>query len=214
VNVDPLNPTNAPLPADLMRLGDRWVRLVSRPGVEQYVNWMQVAGIMVVAVVNEQSGGYLCPADVYQIGNEPDVPGTDDSMSPAGYRSYFRLYRETYPDLTMIGAGLGSGQTSYWNTVIQGGGLPGASGFAVHPYAKTAQQARSLLNQYRTLSPSLPLWCTEINRPAAELPEFSAMLKSLPVVMWSWFCWSEDFAHQAGIYPLDDRLKRVLGACL
>jgi hypothetical protein len=202
------------MPADLMRLGIRWVRLVSRPGVEQYINWMQEAGIMVLAVVNEQSGGYLCPADVYQIGNEPDVLGTKDSMSPVGYRSYFRLYRETYPDLTMIGAGLGSGQTNYWALVEQGGGLPGASGFAVHPYAKKAPQARLLLNQYRTFSPNLPLWCTEINRSAAELPEFVAMLKTLPVAMWAWFCWSEDFARQAGIYPLDERQKRVLGACL
>jgi hypothetical protein len=212
LNVDPFNSDNAPSVDQLQRCGARWVRLVSRPGVEDYVSACHAADIMVLAVVTQQSEGYLCPAEFFQIGNEPDVPGTGDTMSAASYVEYWNLYRNTYPDVPMIGAGLGSGQAAYWRSVQSAGGLHGAAGFGVHPYAKDATGARALLRQYQNITPNLSLWITEMNRPSGELPEFTTMLRTLPVVMWAWFCWSPSVARGAGIYPLDDSTRRVLGA--
>jgi hypothetical protein len=213
INVDPLNPDNAPRVDELQRTGVRWVRLVSRDddAVRQYVEMCWSVGLMVLAVITEQSGGYLCPADVYQGGNEPDVAGTGDSMSPGAYVAYWNLYRKTYPELVMVGAGLGSGQISYWQQVQAAGGLQGASGFAVHPYAKTAVQAKTMLAAYQKITPSLPLWVTEWNRPPAEVPAFASMLRQVSV-MDAWFCWSPSVARGVGIYELDASTKRVLGA--
>lgn len=206
-NVDPDNPANAPGAEELLRYGFRGVRLVSRHGVENYTDAMWSAGLMVLGVVTEQSGGYLCPADVYQIGNEPDVAGTADYRPAPEYVSYWNLYRDTYSDLMMIGAGLGSGQTSYWQAVKNAGGLHGAAGFAVHPYGKSATAAMSLLLNYRAITPSLGLWVTEWNRPTAETPEFAAMLDRLSgVVCHARFAWGGQSDNQFNATPTQLRL--------
>jgi hypothetical protein len=113
----------------------------------------------------------------------------------------------------MIGAGLASGQTGYWQGIQYAGGLPGCSGFAVHPYAKTAPLAKALLQRYQAITPTLPCWVTEWNRPPAEVPGFAAMLRQT-VAMSAWFCWGQSVAQGAGIYPLDATTKRLLGASL
>ena len=205
MNVDPLNPSGAPAPQTLFGLGVRWVRLVSRRGVEPYVQSCQQAGLMVLAVVTEESGGYLCPADCYQIGNEPDVDGTLDSMAPDTYVDYWHLYRGTYRDVLMIGAGLGAGQPDYWAAVQQAGGLSGAAGFGAHPYAKTATEARHLLQAYKGITPELPLWVDEWNRPVGEIPAFVAMLRQ-QAVMHAWFCWSDGMVPGFGLSPAKSRM--------
>ncbi len=208
-NVDPLNPDGAPFANTLIAAGFRGVRLVSRPSVAPYVQRMQDAGLMVLAVVTEQSGGYLCPADVYQVGNEPDVAGTGDSMSAADYVVHWNLYRETYPDVIMIGAGLASGQTSYWQAVQAAGGLKGAAGFAVHPYARTALSAAGLLKAYQKITPGLSLWVSEWHRPDAEIPAFATMLRA-NTVMSAWFAWGGQPNPQFNLTP---QSTRILGAC-
>ncbi len=210
VNVDPLNPAGQPSPDALIRAGFRGVRLVSRQGVQPYVGSVQDAGLMVLAVITEQSGGFLCPADVYQIGNEPDLAGTADTRSAADYVSYWNLYRDTYPDPIMIGAGLASGQTPYWKAVQSAGGLHGCSGFAVHPYGKNATTALALLLQYRAVTVGMPLWVTEWNRPAAEVADFAAMLEQTDgIVQSAWFCWSDSMVPGFGLSP---QQGRILGA--
>jgi len=214
VNVDPLNPDNAPSIDELQRAGMRWVRLVSRDDdeVRRYIDTCWANGLMVLAVITEQSGGYLCPADIYQCGNEPDVAGTADSMSPSTYLAYWNIYHQTHPDLVMIGAGLGSGQVRWWQDLVMQTGTPprGMAGFAVHPYAKTAAQAKTLLAAYQKITPSLPLWITEWNRPPAEMPAFASMLRQVSV-MNAWFCWSPSVARGVGIYELDASTRRMLG---
>jgi hypothetical protein len=179
LNVDPANPYNRPDPFMLRDMGCRWVRLVSRPDLEDYVDECHDAHLAVLSVVTEQSGGYLIPAAEWtQIGNEPDVSGTTDSMSAQAYVVYWNLYRQTYPDLVMIGAGLASGQSSYWQQIQAAGGLQGASGFSVHPYNKTAAQAESLLKAYQKITPGLQTWVTEWHRPTAEVVPFATMLQA------------------------------------
>jgi len=224
MNVDPLNPDNAPAIAELLSGRVRWVRLVSRNDAVllAYVEACMAADIMVLAIITEQSAGFWCPADAYQIGNEPDmgpvdapyVPGSDQ-MGAAAYVGYWRLYFNTLRDQgvmqPIIGAGLGSGQTNYWQAVQLAGGLVGAAGFAVHPYAKTAAQAKRLLMAYQYITPNLPLWVTEWNRSAAEIPLFAQMLRQYSV-MSAWFCWSPSVAASRNIYVLDDTARRTLAA--
>jgi len=206
VNVDPLNPAGAPDPAELVATNVRWLRLVCRHGVEDYVSRAQAAGLMVMAVVTDQSEGYVYGGpDVHQFGNEPDGPG---GVPAAEYQQQATFYQRTYPQLNWIAAGLVSGQPDYWQAIQAAGGLPGFSGFDVHPYAKTASETHQLLSAYAAITPDLPVWVTEWNRPAAEVPAFAAMLKR-DTVGHAWFCFSD--AMVAG-FGLDPGRQRLLGA--
>lgn len=219
-NVDPLNPANAPTSAALLGAGLRWVRLVSRDNnaVRGAAADYQAAGIMVLAIITEQSGGYVLPgADYCQIGNEPDVSGTADAMSAHDYVAYWNLYYDTwfapgrpYASVPVIGAGLGSGDTNYWRQVQNAGGLRGAAGYAVHPYAKTAGQALSLLTAYRAVTPTMSCWVTEWARPTREIAEFRAMLERVPgLVSHAYFSWGGQDDVQ---FNLTDSQRRILGA--
>ena len=207
MNVDPENPANAPGPYKLKRLGFSWVRLVSRDSgaVRDYVDAAALCSVMVMAVITEQSGGYLCPADIYQLGNEPDLAGHGDTKSPAEYIEYWNLYRDTYPDVIMISAGLASGSPSWWRKVQDMGGLHGLNGMAVHPYAKTAEEAEALLVSYEYITSKVPIWVTEWNRPATEIPRFMTMLR-----IWTaghaWFSWGGQQNPEFNMTPLQGRL--------
>jgi len=161
------------------------------------------SNLMVLAVITAESGGFLCPADVYQIGNEPDAGSPSQSpnnMTPVDYVSFWNLYRDTYPGPVMIGAGLASGQTAYWKAIQTAGGLHGAAGFAVHPYNKNTPTALSLLLQYRAITPGLGLWVTEWNRPPSEVVDFGAMLRQTSgVVESAWFCWDDGMVLGFGL---------------
>jgi hypothetical protein len=207
VNVDPENLGGAPGPADLKKAGFTWVRLVSRPGVESYVEWMQASGLMVLAVVAKESEGHVFGGpDAWQFGNEPDSSGPASwTMTSTEYRDQFNYYQDTYPQLVWISAGLASGQTAYWQHVKDLGGLNGASGFAVHPYNKTASQASTLLKAYQKITPTLPLWVTEFNRPVAEIPAFTSMLRQLSVAS-AWFSYGGQADPQFNVSPTQIRM--------
>lgn len=215
--MDPLNPGNTPTVEDLQRYGLRWVRLVSRDDqvLRDYVGLMHWAGVAVCCTITEQSRGYVLPdCDVYQIGNEPDIAGHGDSFNAQQYVDYWNLYYGTwfapgkpYAGNPVIGAGLGSGQTPYWRNVLNAGGLKGAAGFAVHPYAKTTAQAKTLLLQYQAITPALPIWVTEWSRPTAETAEFAAMLNRFPgVVAHARFSWGGQQDPQFNVTPQQLRL--------
>lgn len=209
INVDPLNPNNAPSPDQVKAAGFTWVRLVSRPGVEQYVSDMQSSGIMVLAICTAQSNGYVWGGpDIWQFGNEPDVLGTADTMAPNVYQQQFVFYQQTYPNLIWIGAGLGNGQTNYWQSVQSAGGLIGAAGFDVHPYAKNASQARNLLAAYQRITPNLPMWVTEFNRPTTEIAGFAQMLRQ-NTCMHAWYAWGGQDDPQ---FNSTDTQRRILAA--
>lgn len=195
INVDPLNPANCPDPYRVKEMGFGGVRLVCRAGVEDYVNWCHNHSLFVLGVVARESEGNVLGGicDVYQIGNEPDSPGESSwGMAADHYLEEARIYRETYPDLTLIAAGLTSGNTSYWRTVGPLIEQMGYSGFAVHPYGKNPLQAEALLKRYQAITPGLPLWVTEWHRSADEIPAYRAMLRRIGVAVDAWFCWDYD----------------------
>jgi hypothetical protein len=229
MNVDPLYSENAPPTEVLLAHGCYSVRLVSRdtPEVLSYVSACQAAGILVLAILTEESHGFWCPADMYQIGNRPDLQGMlgpytagSDYMGAQAYVDYWTMYFNTMRDqgvtAPIIGAGLELGDPGYWKAVQTAGGLPGAAGFAVHPYVKTAPQAKALLASYQRITPNLPLYVTEWNRPRAEILPFAAMLRSSAIWAW-WYTWGREAAIGQGmtrkVHPLDGTASRILQAC-
>ena len=170
--------------ATLRQRGYSLVRLVSLPDVEDYAASLRNVGIAVVAVViPAQDGGYVMTnADIYQFDNERDL-----DQSAADYQAQATFYQRTYPGLTWISAGMASGNVQWWKDVQAAGGLPGFSGFDVHPYNKTASQAQVLIQAYQRITPNLDAWVTEWFRPDREVPGFQAMLRK-NAVHDLWFC--------------------------
>lgn len=219
VNIDPDNPNGGrPDPAELLRYGIRGVALVPRRGMADYVAYLQAAGLLVFARITEQSEGYVledCPADIYQLGNEPDLAGHPDTHSSQEYIAWWNLYYGTWfapseplAGYPVIAAGLCSGDTGWWRKVRDLGGLQGCSGLAVHPYGKPAAEAYKLLSAYRALTPTLPVWVTEWHRPAHEIAEYLAVLRRTSWIAGdAFFCW-----HDYGGWKLGEHRARMLGA--
>lgn len=200
VNVDPMNSGGSPEPAVLRRMGANWVRLVSRDDqiVRDYTDACHDVGINVLGVVARESEGYLLPsADMHQIGNEPDVRGPSSwTRSVNEYIEDWRIYRETYPDLPMIAAGLASGDVTWWQTIAPH--LQHCAAVAVHPYAKTASQAQTLLTAYRKVRPSCALWVTEWFRDEDQVVPFSRMLSAQADAAF-WFCATDAMVDGMGL---------------
>lgn len=202
VNVDPQNPANTASPAEIKQAGFGGVRLVSRVAVTAAAWDFRDAGLFVLAAVTEESGGFLIPdCDLYQIGNEPDIDGTADSMSATQYVEYLKLYRGTYPDLPMITAGLASNQPQYLRTVRDAGGLTGFLGVGMH--YPSSQSAMTSMLRY---SDNLPLYVTEWNYPAHLIPSYRLMLRQTRVALDCWFSWGYDR------WALSNAQKRALSA--
>lgn len=186
INCDPFNPDNRADPARMPSIFGG-VRLVSRHGVEDYVQDCQNFGLYVLAVVTAQSEGYLVPgADCYQIGNEPDIDGTADSMGPREFAQHLALYRDTYPTLPMITGGLANGDPGWLYNLQRFDGVRGYNGVAIHYPSSVTKMKDYLTAMGRTKK---PLWITEWNRPADEILEWRNNYRSVGVVMDCWFTW-------------------------
>lgn len=149
VNIDPSNEAawqQSP-PGRLADEGFRGVRFVSRQWVQPRIDELKQAGLQVMAVITDESGGYVpWNADYLQIGNEPDLPGT--YLSPSEYADLWVLYRNTYPQFAgrFVMAGLASGGQNAVNYAAAvfaaiGGRAPLPDIVAIHPYAKDSAQA-------------------------------------------------------------------------
>ena len=209
LNVDPRHdPPARPEPAELLRVGVDAVRLVSVPASAAWHEGALWAGLKTLAVVTEESGGYLLPGATWaQFGNEPDVAGHGDSLSPDEYVDLFRLYQQTYPNFTWVAAGLASGNAGWWQNV--GPRLTGCSACCVHPYAKGVYDAKTLLRNYRSVRTDLGLWATEWNRPVAEVVPFARMLRLETDRAW-WFCWSDAMVAGMGLVDGDGQPKEEM----
>ncbi|SCE91109.1 Glycosyl hydrolase catalytic core [Micromonospora chaiyaphumensis] len=149
VNIDPSNEAawQQTPPTRLADEGFRGVRFVSRQWIQPRIDELKQAGLRVLAVVTDESGGYVpWNADYLQIGNEPDLPGT--YLSPSEYADLWVLYRNTYPQFAgrFVMAGLASGGQNAVNYAAAvfaaiGGRAPLPDIVAIHPYAKTSAQA-------------------------------------------------------------------------
>jgi hypothetical protein len=220
MNVDPLNASGAPSPADLKQAGFTWVRLVSRPGVEGYVAQCRAAGVRVLAVLAQESfqgeaPHLLDPApDAYQLGNEPD--GAGESSWKLSREEYVNLWNALAGGLgeRVIAAGLCSDDSFGWIQAIFDELVPAPEAIAVHPYGATPEEAQNLLDEFS--SRGVPVWLTEWNlvprQPldgdgvASELAALWAVLNASADAAF-WFCWSDKMVDGLGVFGKDDQPK-------
>lgn len=149
VNIDPNNEAawqQSP-PDRLASEGFRGVRFVSRQSIQPRIDALKDAGLAVMAVITSESGGYVpWNADFVQISNEMDI--ADTYLSPSAYADMWVLYRNTYPQFAgrFVMGGLASGGQNAVNYAAAvfaaiGGRAPLPDVVAIHPYAKTTEQA-------------------------------------------------------------------------
>lgn len=200
-NVDPRFERGAPSPDEVRALGLTGVALVSRRDTHDYAWTMRQAGIHVLARIDKSSEGWMVPASVYQIGNEPDIESPASwTMTTADWIKLWNQYRNTYPSLVMIGPGLASGDVSWWKKVSNQ--ISGCAGVGVHPYAKSAAGALELLRAYANITPKRKLWISEWNRPADEVAVFAGMLGGVCEYA-AWFCWTDLMVDRMGLLDSD-----------
>ncbi|MCB0167375.1 MAG: discoidin domain-containing protein [Anaerolineae bacterium] len=172
----------------------------------------------------------------FQIWDEPDIttpPANSDSTLPPPI--YGNLLAEAYqaiknvdPNLTVITAGLVSGQPGWLQQLISslGGHLP-ADAVALHPYTKrpTADWPNptwgtgpvgDLLQSYRQVTP-LPFWLTEIGIDTLDKANQAEYLRRIyqtiidnfsnTVEQIFWFCYSDNMAYGFGLVDTAGRPK-------
>ncbi len=176
INIDPANePWGHPDPNSGFAMDKiHGLRFVGRSSIAGWLDWYwgwHRFGLM--NVITEQSQGWCYnKADIIQIGNEPDVAGTADSMDPDNYAWYWNLYRGTFDGFAPLwaSAGLGSGLINAGNFLQAA--WPGMNIkpdlVAVHCYDGDANQAIAecddLWNRF-----GLPVIVTEWWRPANQV---------------------------------------------
>ena len=223
LNVDPLNPAGRADPGLLRRLGFSWVRLVARSGVAGYVYDCRQAGLKVLTVLARESFPDLrntsyqafiyaesLRPDAVQIGNEPDCEGPSSwTMSQEDYAELVYRCRAgvqvASKSIPLVGAGLASGQPDWWRTLADPP-LP-LDALACHPYGKTADEARSLIRAYKSIS-RLPTWVTEWNRPADEIAGFVSMLQQEAEVS-CWFAATNGMENGFGLLDAPEKLAAM-----
>jgi hypothetical protein len=176
INIDPANePWGLPDPGSGFGMDKiHGLRFVGRSSIASALDWYfswHRFGLM--NVVTEESEGWVYDkADIIQIGNEPDIPGTADSMDPDTYGWYWNIYRGTYDGYAPLwaSAGLGSGLVNAGNFLEAAwpGMDPKPDLIAVHCYDGDANQAMrecdDLWNRF-----GIPVIVTEWWRPANQV---------------------------------------------
>jgi hypothetical protein len=229
--LDALNPGGCPPAAELAgRL--QWARLVAftDPAFYAYHDALQAAGIRTAVVLaGETFDGRdwaqiaddlaeRVQPDVWVVGNEEDaylLDAPSDSswaMAPAEYAQLWMAcevaIRAVHSDATIILGGFVAGQPSVLTTYL--GAIaavwPGEQidGVDVHPYGKTADETRALLQGYRRAG-NLPRYVLEWNRPAEEIAAYQAMLDA-ETAGSTWFAWSDQMVDGFGLVAVDGTL--------
>jgi hypothetical protein len=222
INVDPHNPDPwaQPSPTMLFEEGFRGARFTSRntDGNRDYARECHDTGLRVLAIITEESHGYLVPgADVYQIGNEPDRSPT--YMRPDEYYwELWKIYRETYPDFDMYMAGLSSGGLNavrYAERVLalcEENGTRKPDAIAIHPYIKTSIEAAGEFDLMWDMA-HIPVIATEWHQSAAstDMWDFVHMLNDPATgrsTVWnSYFCYADSMVLGLGLRASDGTPK-------
>jgi hypothetical protein len=211
-NVDALNNPRDPVAAKAQMFQGVRVTMCDDDRCRAYATAAKAAGLFVLGVEDQSARGYILPPDLVdavQIGNEPDQAGPSSwTRTVDEYVQDLQIYRGTYPQYTMIAAGLASGDPSYLQQVIEAGGLDGYSAIAVHPYAKSASEASDLLDAYQALT-ELPIVVSEWNRPVNEISDFRAMLAQKTVQAF-WFCDGDWMVDGMGLFDKSGNPKAEL----
>ena len=202
VAADPTYP-EATLDLDLLeRLGIRIVRCVSMDlqPVHDFVDQCNQRDIVVWATVAKESDGYILPgARLIGLGNEPDSSSPSSwTRTPQQYHDDWNIYWGTwfapgkpYEGVPVIIGGLSSGSTQWLHEVWQIGPLQGCSGFDVHPYAKTALQARDLINSYKPIvGYNIPAYVSECNFAKKDILYAKSLFQNANVLVMCHYPWT------------------------
>lgn len=224
-NVDPLNETACPSAEDVRGPHLDHVRLVARldPRSVAYALSLHEQGITVLPILARESftdeqiehedyadqiellkAAYWFCAN-WEVGNECDaVSGSSWTLSPEQYEQLFLAAHWTLTGCRLGIGGLSNGVPESWlPEVLQRLQAEGVSPdwVGIHPYDKTAEQARELLHDYqaviRRAGLSIGLRVTEWNRPVAEIPAFVAMLAEFGG--GTWYGWSDGQVDGMGL---------------
>ena len=171
----------------------------------------------------------------FQIWNEPDLPphpGYDPTLREAVYGRLLRRAYDTIktvnPTLTVVGAGLASGDANWWARVIQSqSGQVTVDALAVHPYGQRPEPSwpnpawgfgyvGDLINRYAQIRQEL-LWITEVGvsnltreGQAEYLRRFYRAITSqfAARVKWvHWFCYSDGMVSPFGLLDTSRQRK-------
>jgi hypothetical protein len=190
VNIDFTN--HPPQPSELVDMGCDAVRFPSRPGVDPQINDMHIFGIRTMAVIDQNAAGYICgggSCSWYQLDNEVDIRG----VPTAQYASDIVLYKDTYPNLRWIAAGMAAGDynATYLREVVGALRDKNFGAFAIHPYAKTPTAAASLLTATRKVDPSFPIFYTECHPEAGDIRQFYKSAVDAGCAGVFYHCWTD-----------------------
>lgn len=196
------NGPGSPDPQMLVKLGVFRVRLISKPGIDWYVEQCWDVNILVRAVVVD---GYYCQADEYFVLNEPNL----NAISAVDFAAQLQIHRKQYPDLTLIAGGLGDATevgvdaADYLNQVKAAGGLNGYSGVAIH-YPKTAARMAA----FKKAAGILPIHVDEYNVPSNELQGYLSKVIMPYAQTADFFCISSgmvdnSWTHNMGLFNTD-----------
>lgn len=233
VNVDPHNSPDGgwsygwgrPDPAQLYQEKFRGVRFTSRNDdrTRSYVDACKALTepLRILAIITGESSGYLVPgADVYQIGNEPDVGSTYMSADDY-YWNWWKIYRETYPGVRMYMAGLLNvpDAVNYAGRVLElcdANGTPRPDALSIHLYPNlccpTSSDAANYFDQLWNAF-QMPVITTEWYQTAAsnDMWNYICMLNDPATgrsTEWnSFFCYSDAMHSGHGLRRTDETPK-------
>ncbi len=222
-------------------LGARWIRVVLLPDVDltPWITDAHARGLKVLGVIAREStlddmgypslavlygGRYAGLIDAIQCGNESDHESPSSwTMAQGDLNDLLAAFNREFPDTTIVGPGLASGNPHYLDAVD----LDLVDAIAVHPYGRWPNNGdwselpggfgsiAELLDQYRYHN--RPIWITELGVSTHQVSEeFQARyveecLKSLklrtdvPVV--TWFCADDAMVEEFGLFDINGSPK-------
>lgn len=230
-NVDAIGTYRA---ADLAHAGVKWARVVALPAID-LVNYFHelhdhdikillaivsesMHGMTWEQVVAEYSARYSDLVDAVVGGNEPDIESPSSwTLQPWQVNNLMAPLRGAFPNCTIVGPGLASGQPSW----VAGLDLNLFDVMAIHPYGQGTPTYQSpygfgghvglLIDGYKQYGK--PVWITEWGAQANELGEDQAaeyvreMLTYLrdrdDVEVAMHFCWSSAMVPNFGLLRTD-----------
>lgn len=128
----------SPDPWRLASMGIRRVRIISKPGLDWFIDACWTNNVYVRAVVVD---GYYCRADEYVVGNEPNL----NDISAQQFAEELQIHRNDHPERVLIAGGIGDALAAgidgaaYLRDVAAHGGLRGYQGVSIHYPASAAR---------------------------------------------------------------------------
>lgn len=201
------NSIGALAPFRFAEMGIRRVRIISKPGLDWFIDGCWAHNIYVRAVVVD---GYYCRADEYVVGNEPNI----NDKSPEDFAAELQIHRNDHPERILIAGGISDAMpdidgADYLRRVAAAGGLRGYQGVSIHYPASAAR-----MTAFKRYSYGLPVHVGEYN-PDDDLGGYLANVIRPHARTADYFCINDGMQDSGwpkmmGLYTADWKPKPVL----